>query len=340
MIGEERLTIEETLLSLGRAEKAVGSPELISSPLLAALQRAGTSHVYADTADVDELAELLAAGENRILAEVDGNTANQPLVRKVVAGYLDKDNPKEWARRLRSLGVAESDLWPLMYAIVCGRVGSEFARAFASGRSWEVSLQLHMGLCSDPEAAKEVGRYTNKIVPTALVKVPFTPNYPHCFFIARDLEREVIPVNFTSTFSARQVVAAALLSNVTRTNIFMGRINQGLHAELLGEHVDLEAQRAVLKLRRDSGIKTQLIVASMRDWQSFIHTAGCDVYTAPVSVIRDFLKQTEIPPEEIRSAIQTSCADRLGIAGCAQEAGAGTDRAPLSGRAGVNRVSE
>jgi hypothetical protein len=189
MIGEERLTIEETLLSLGRAEEAVGSPELISSPLLAALQRAGTSHVYADTADVDELAELLAVGENRILAEVDGNTANQPLVRKVVAGYLDKDDAKEWARRLRSLGVAESDLWPLMYAIVCGRVGSEFARAFASGRPWEVSLQLHMGLCSDPEAAKQVGRYTNKIVPTALVKVPFTPNYPHCFFLARDLER-------------------------------------------------------------------------------------------------------------------------------------------------------
>lgn len=314
MSGEERARIEEVLLSLARTGEAGGPHELLSSPLLAALQRAGTSHVYADTAEVDELVKLLSVGENRILAEVDGNTANQPLVQKVIGAYLDKGNPKEWARRLRSLGVAESKRWPLMYAIVCGRVASDFVRAFASTRSWEVSLQLHMDLCSDPEAAKQVGQHIRKIAPTAFVKVPFTPQYPHCFLVARDLEREGIPVNFTSTFSARQAVAAALLSNVTRTNIFMGRINQGLHAELLGEHVDLEAQRALLRLRRDSGIKTQLIVASMRDWQTFVRTAGCDVYTAPVSTIRDFLKQAEIPPEEIRSEVQTSYSDRLAIA--------------------------
>ena len=120
------------------------------------------------------------------------------------------------------------------------------------------------------------------MVPSGVVKVPFTPHAPHCFLIARDLEREGIPVNFTSTFSARQAVAAGLLSNVTLTNIFMGRLNQGMKAALLGEHVDLAAQRALLRLRREAGIKTLLIVASVRDWQTFTRVAGCDVFTAPL----------------------------------------------------------
>lgn len=313
MSQKERPTIEEILLTLGRTGETASSAELVSSRPLQALRRAGTSHVYADTAAVDELGELLSAGENRILAEVDGNTANQPLVRKVIARYLDKGNLTEWVSWLRSVGTAERELLPVMYAIVCGRVGSDFVRGFASGRSWEVSLQLHMGLCGDAEGAKRVGRYLRGMVSSAFVKVPFTPHHPHCFLIARDLETEGIPVNFTSTFSARQAVAAALLANVTRTNIFMGRINQGLEAELLGEHVDLEAQRALLRLRREMGIKTQLIVASMREWRSFVRTAGCDVYTAPVSVIRDFLEESETSPEQIRSQLQTSYEGRLGI---------------------------
>jgi len=151
------------------------------------------------------------------------------------------------------------------------------------------------------------------MVPSGVVKVPFTPHLPHCFLIARDLEREGIPVNFTSTFSARQVVAAGLLSNVTLTNIFMGRINQGLKAALLGEHVDLEAQRALLRLRREAGIKTLLIVASVREWRTFVDVAGCDVFTAPLDAIRGLLTQTEVPAAAVRSQLETSYADRLGI---------------------------
>jgi len=288
---------------------------LVSSPLLRALREAGTSHIYADTADFHELGGLLSAGDGKLLAEIDGNTANQPLVRKVISAYLEEANLKGWATALQRHReeLTEAEMLPLIYAIVCGRVGNDFLRVFSSGRLWEVSLQLHMGLCADPDAAKQVGRCLRSMVRSALVKVPFTPHHPHCFLVARDLEREGIPVNFTSTFSARQAVAAALLSNVTTTNIFMGRLNQGLQAELLGEHVNLQAQRAIEELRQQNTAKTLLIVASMRDWQTFIRTAGCDVYTAPVGVIRDFLKQTEIPPEEIHSNLFTSYEDRLGI---------------------------
>lgn len=307
---------DEAVVAYGRTTGPSTPARRTSSPLLAALHRAGTAHVYADTADPEELMALASTKDGAVLNEVDGNTANQPLVHKVIVRYLERGEPAAWTRHLRTLraGLPPGDLTALLYAIVCGRIGSDIVRALGAGRTWEVSLQLHMGLGRDPEAAKQVGRYLWRMVPSAFVKVPFTPHAPHCFLVARDLEREGIPVNFTSTFSARQAVAAGLLADVARTNIFMGRLNQGLEAELLGEHVDLEAQRALRRLRREAGIKTQLIVASMREWQTFVRVAGCDVFTAPCGVIRDFLEQTEVPAAAVRSQLDASYEDRLGVA--------------------------
>jgi transaldolase len=314
--------IESAIVERGDRRQEPSRPRLAATPLLAALERAGTRHVYGDTADVEELRELIALEDGSIRREVDGNTANQPLVRKVVERYLDAGEPREWASELQARQPKLSqreELLPLLYAIVCGRVGNDMAGAFASGRDWEVSLQLHMHLCARPGAARQVGRMLRRTVPSAIVKVPFTPDAPDCFLVARDLERAGIPVNLTSTFSARQAVAAALLADVTRTNIFMGRLNQGLEAQLLGEHVDLEAQRALLGLRRDDGVKTQLIVASMREWQAFVRVAGCDVFTAPCGVLRDFLEQEEVPPEKIESRLETSYADELGVSDAVTE---------------------
>ncbi len=307
--------LNDLVVELGRLPGGRRMPGLAVTPLLEALRRVGTSHFYADTADREELGGLLEAGEDRVLAEIDGNTANQPLVEKVADRYLRSEEAGRWVERIRGMhpAIATDTLTPLLYTVICGRIGNELAQAFAAGRSWETSLQLHMSLGDDLEASKQVGRDLRRMVPSAFVKVPFTPHQPHCFLIARDLEREGIPVNFTSTFSARQAVAAALLADVTRTNIFMGRLNGGLKAELLGEQVDLEAQRALLRLRREKGVKTRLIVASIHDWRSIVRTAGCDVYTAPVPVIREFLAQDEVPPEGIGGRLETSYEDRLGI---------------------------
>jgi transaldolase len=288
---------------------------LVSSPPLAALRRTGTAHVYADTADSAELRRLLAVDRGRTLAEVDGNTVNQPLARQILARYLTGDRLAACAQELRRHrpGTPPAALLPHIYTMVSGWIGNDLASAFAAGRAWEVSLQLHMGAVSDPETAKALGRALRTIVPSCFVKVPFRPHEPQSLLIARDLEAEGIPVNFTSTFSARQVVAAALLADVTRTNIFMGRLNQGFHAALLGEHVDLEAQRALRRLRREAGAKTQLIVASVREWRTFFRVAGCDVFTAPCSVLAEFLSQTDMPAEALTSQLETSYEDRLGI---------------------------
>jgi transaldolase len=311
---------DAAVIECGRSDAEPKPHALVSSPLLAALRRAGTSHVYADTADVEELRQLVAT-RGGVLAEVDGNTANQPLVRKVMARYLDgRLRMCAGALAERPEELPKGMLRPLLYAIVCGRIGNDVVSELASGRAWEVSLQLHMRVCDDAGAAQRIGRDLRRMVPSAFVKVPFTPHLPHCFIVARDLEREGIPVNFTSTFSARQVVVAALLADVTRTNIFMGRLDQGLEAELLGAHVSLEAQRALRRLRADHGVKTELIVASMRAWRTFVDTAGCDVFTAPCTVLRAFLDQSEVTPAQIKSRLETSYQDRLGISARVQRA--------------------
>jgi transaldolase len=310
------LKAAEIAVRLGSQGEARRRPRLESHPVLAAVANAGTTHIYGDSADADEIEATVRDGDGAIFQEVDGATANQPLIRKVIERYLAAGDIEGWARELRAAdgSLTDDDLVVLIYGILCGRAGTDVVRRFAAGRRFDVSLQLHMSLGSDAESAKRVGRLLRRMVPSGVVKVPFTPHAPHCFLVARDLEREGIPVNFTSTFSARQALAAAMLADVTLTNIFMGRINQGLDAKLLGEHVDLAAQRALLAARRDAGVKTLLIVASVRDWQTFVYVAGCDVFTSPCKAISELMSQKEFAPEDIRSQLQTSYEDRLGIA--------------------------
>jgi transaldolase len=310
------VALDPTLAGWGRAAATTEPLRLISSPLLAKLLAIGTEHVYADTADVEELRGLLSPRPGTLIAEVDGNTVNQPLVRRVLARYVGDEALARHGRTLRSerRGLSDEALAWQLYTAVCIRIGNDVVGAFAAGRAWEPSLQLHMSACRDRAAAVALGHALRELVPNCLVKVPFLPHAPACFLIARDLEREGVPVNFTSTFSARQAVAAALLTGATRTNVFMGRLSQGLGSDFLGEHVVLEAQRALRRLRRETGVKTRLIVASMRRWESFVRLAGCDVFTAPCAVLRDFLEHAELGRGELMSQLETSYETQLEFA--------------------------
>jgi transaldolase len=310
------LNFDDTMVALGFSSGFPEQRKLSSSPILQALREAGTSHVYADTASVEELSKTIGIEVGGVVAEVDGNTINQPLLARVLASCLDAGDPGAWLAALRRhrRDLSDSDALPLLYTIALARAGSAMVKAFGGQRTWEVSLQLHMSSVGDRRRGVQWGRYLRSMVPTCLVKVPFAPHAAECLLTARDLERQRIPVNLTSTFSARQVVAAALLGGATRTNIFMGRLDQGLEAEKLGAHVDLEAQRALCRLRDEAGLETQLIVASLHDWRSLVLTAGCDVYTAPTGVLASFMEQDEVGPEELSSRLETSYEDDLGIA--------------------------
>jgi transaldolase len=318
---DEQSRFEQTVIRLGNEPVAARQPPLRSHPMLAALRRAGTCHVYGDSADVGEIGALVHTGD-AVWEEIDGSTANQPLVRKVFERYLAAADVEGWVAAMRGVRpeISAGALLAHVYAILAAATAKDVIAAFASGRPWGASVQIHMNLAGDPAAAVRLGHMIRAMVPTAVVKVPFTPHAPACLLVARDLERAGIPVNFTSTFSARQTVVAALLADVSLTNIFMGRINQGMEATLLGEHVDLAAQRALRGFRRDGLAKTLLIVASVRDWQTFVHTAGCDVFTAPCSAIAGFLEQTEFPPEAIVDAVERSYLDTMTIGAAAETA--------------------
>src|ERR1043166_1710588 len=119
-------------VSFGQPPGPVARPQLTSSPLLAAVCQAGTTHIYGDTADAKELGALITTENGAIFREVDGNTANQPLVYKVIKRYLAGGEAATWARRLRELRpeLTRDERNALIYAIVCGRIGNDAARAF------------------------------------------------------------------------------------------------------------------------------------------------------------------------------------------------------------------
>jgi transaldolase len=317
---------DETVVELMRPTAGTQTPpkhiRFRSNPLARAVKNCGTAHFYTDTADREELQDLLVAEENDqdifLYEEVDGNTTNQPLVVKVLDRFLSQDsadNVATWIKRLQKekpeLSVEEATV--LIYSIINARLGLEVIDYYSAGRIWQISLELHTALAQDPGASKRVGRWLNQAVPHAFVKVPFTPDNPHCLLIARDLENQGIAVNFTTTFSARQVVAAALLANPHRTNVFLGRLSQGLGSELLGEQVVLETQRQVTRLRQKFGIRTLNMLASVRRWQTMVLTAGCDVYTVPYPVLKAFFTQTEIGAEQMQNCLSADYADRLAI---------------------------
>jgi transaldolase len=314
------LNFDDAVVALGGSTEFPAQLSLESAPLLAALRRAGASHVYADTASREALLEVAVGPGGAARQEIDGNTINQPLLAKVLPAALEDTEPEKWVKALRGHDPELSDvrLMAALYAIVCARVANGIVRGLSASRTWEVSLQLHMGLTHDPDGARKLGALLRRMVPTVFVKVPFTPHAPHCLLVARDLERRAIRVNFTSTFSARQALVAGLLAGVERTNVFMGRLNQGLGATLLGEHVCLEAQRALRAARERKRIPTQLIVASVRSWRNLVDTAGCDVVTAPCDALQGLLEQEEVGPEDLRSRLEDAYEDRLEIGDAAE----------------------
>lgn len=317
-------SLDDAVVALGMAgaaAKPAKSVKLVSHPLTKALKEAGTQHIYTDTADRAELDDLLTVEETetslKVIEEIDGNTTNQVLVARVLDRYLGEGEDADivdWVKVMQSAApdLSLSEAIALIYTVINGQLGRNLKTYYGTGKDWEISLELHTNLASNIEDSKRIGRHLVRMLPGSFVKVACTPHHPHAFLIARDLEREGIPVNFTTTFSARQVAAAAILSNVTRTNIFMGRLNQGLESELLGEQVDLVAQRTLNQLRDELNVKTQLIVASIRSWKTMVYAAGCDVFTVPYPALKDFLNQTEVSADEIRNRVNDDYSGNLG----------------------------
>jgi DnaK suppressor protein len=75
----------EIIVTFGPEVRRPAAPKLRASPLLTALARAGTLHVYADTADRDELARTIVTPEGETVGWRTPMTTRPTLDRKTVS---------------------------------------------------------------------------------------------------------------------------------------------------------------------------------------------------------------------------------------------------------------
>jgi transaldolase len=304
---------------------AVRSPETVNerltngAPLLktliSELCKVGTVGVYADSANPKEIASRLG-DQARIPDEIVGNTTNQHFISEVLRNYLHLRLERGWLSEVDGLvrGSGEIERSASAYTVLCGKLGTDIVGSIVGTRPWEINLPLRLDVYSDQKQATRFCFYLRDKLPEVLIKISFAAHQPGFLLLARDLERSGIRVNITGMFSVRQAIVAAVLVDASRSSIFMGRINRGVGAAFLGEHVILSAQRCLRRLRHEGSTKSRLIVSSVREARSIAETAGCDYITAPCETIRAFMDQ-ELNPVEITSQLETSYESCLGLNG-------------------------
>jgi len=278
--------------------RGAGSLSAPSDARLAALTALGT-RLWLDTGDLEYAKRLWRR-------EFSGLTTNNTLVNQVVqTGALD-EAIRAGARRLRQAQAVLSadDLVMEMAFVLNCRVALRLVETFGV----PVSVELHPSLAHDVGESILFGRRYHAVCPEHfLVKVPLTPA-GYCA-VAR-LDAEGVSVNFTLGFSARQNHLAALVARPRFVNVFLGRLNQvvadnGLgDGRNVGEKAALAAQRAVSEIKAARpAVGTMLIAASMRAASQMVELAGVDVQTAPPKVAEEFLAG-EVSPAEIASQVE------------------------------------
>ena len=130
-----------------------------------------------------------------------------------------------------------------------------------------MSVELHPSVSRDIEKTVYYGkRYYNVCPDYFNVKVPLTPEG---YLAVRRLRNEKIPINFTLGFSARQNYLATRLSNPNYVNIFLGRLNQVVvdndigDGQNVGEKVTWATQEEIRPFQKNN-TNTRLIGASIR----------------------------------------------------------------------------
>jgi transaldolase len=294
----------------------VGSPSAESSPMLAAVTRAG-SELWLDTGD-------LAAASALWATEVSALTTNNTLVNKVIQiGALDDDLlAAARALRQRVPDLSDDDLILELGFVANARVSLGLVQHLGA----QVSVELHPSLGDDIDGTLLFARRYYSLCPERfIIKVPMAPDG---FLAVRRLSQEGIPVNYTIGFSARQNYLAARLSRPRYVNVFLGRLNSVIADNGVGDGVNvgekatLASQRAVLEVRGpESGHPTRQIAASIRSGQQVAELAGVDVITAPPEAVKAYL-ELGIDPHQVRSHVDDDPGVRFAGGKSAHEVGA------------------
>jgi transaldolase len=276
--------VEEKLRVAAEEALAAERPETRSDPALARLSALGTE-LWLDTGNLDE-ARGLWTGEFSAL------TTNNTLANQVVQTGVMDDIAREALRDLRESNPEYDsvDLVRELGFIVNAHIALRLVKAFGV----KVSVELHPGVSDNIEQTVAFAERYYRICPEKfIIKIPLTPE-GYC--AVAQVRAKGIPVNYTLGFSARQNYLAALLSNPSYCNVFLGRLNAVVSdnrlgdGKLVGEKVTLATQAALRELRDAGRSETKLIAASMRDPGQARDLAGVDVYTIPPKVAKQFME--------------------------------------------------
>jgi len=253
------------------------------------------SELWLDTGDA-ALAESVWSPETNAL------TTNNTLVNQVVQTGVMDGLIVYAKRKIKAINpdISEHDL----IIEIAFLINAKLALSLVSKFGAKVSVELHPDTGNDVENTLIFARRYYAINPDNFyVKVPLTPDG---FVATRKLSAEGIPVNFTLGFSARQNYLAARYSNPSYVNVFLGRLNQlveenGLgEPENIGEKATLASYEAVSELRKvRTGAGTLQIAASMRSGNQVATLAGVDVLTIPPKVAAEYLAM-EISESDVR----------------------------------------
>ncbi len=261
-------------------------------PLWARLREVGTE-LWLDTGDIDEAARMWSQ-------EFTALTTNNSLLNKEIqkgiydqwipsaAAAVQEDNPD----------ISDQDLILEIAFALNARHGLRLVEKFGA----YVSVELHTDLAYDVERSLVYGRRYAAICNKFIVKVPLTPEG---LVVARNLEEEGIPVNFTLGFSARENYLITCAARPSWCNVFLGRLGayaagEGLgDGQWVGERAHMASQAAVRELREKIGAPTRQIAASMRSGEQAGTLAGTDVYTMPIAVADSFQEMNPAPGDVI-----------------------------------------
>ncbi|MFQ5451552.1 MAG: transaldolase family protein [Nitrospinaceae bacterium] len=272
-------------------------PSFESSEPLAKLRSLRTE-LWIDTGDLEKARSLWKR-------ELEALTTNNTLANQVVQTGVMDGVIRETIAKIRKevLDLSEEDLVTEIGFVINCKIALRLVNAFKV----KVSVELHPAMSRNIEKSLAYARRYYKVCPEYfIIKIPLTPEG---FLAVRKLRQEGLPVNFTLGFSARQNYLAARLANPTYVNVFLGRLNQVVvdnvlgDGNLVGEKVTLATQRHIGEVRKKfPEVTTKLIGASIRNGDQVEFLAGLDVLTIPPAAVEQFVNSGK-DPESIESHV-------------------------------------
>ena len=260
-------------------------PVFQSDPTMARFKETGTE-LWIDTGDLEKAQSIWKS-------EFSALTTNNTLANQVVQTGVMDEVIHQTISRLNEVAsglTKEERVTEVGFVINC-HIALRLVRAFKT----KVSIELHPSMSRNIGRTLDYARRYYRVCPEYfIVKIPLTPEG---YLSVRTLRKEGMPINFTLGFSARQNYLAARLSNPEFVNVFLGRLNQVVsensvgEGDLVGEKVALATQEALLRVRKQyPEVGTRLIGASIRSGEQVAFLAGLDVMTIPPSAMEEFLK--------------------------------------------------